>query len=102
MCTSLRMDPYMRVTAHFIDEDWKGKSLVLREKKEVRTQEEPSLRDYEVGDAFKVPAGKVSVVVNNVVNMKLCVGTLKESHEFPGSNVFLDIQCQRASQLCMH
>ena len=29
MWTSLRMESYMTVTAHFIDENWKAKSLLL-------------------------------------------------------------------------
>lgn len=103
MWTSLRMESYMTVTAHFIDGDWKAQSLVLETKQieEAHTGRNIAARLSEVADAFKIPEEKrVSVVCDNAANMALCVETLKESHEW------LEMQGVRCAghtlQLCIN
>ena len=64
------MESYMTVTAHFIDEDWKAKSLVLETKQieEAHTGTNIAVRLSEVADAFKVIAeNKVSWLIRNSV-----------------------------------
>ncbi|XP_073691495.1 E3 SUMO-protein ligase ZBED1-like [Garra rufa] len=86
MWTSLRMESYMTVTAHFIDGDWKAQSLVLETKQieEAHTGINIAARLSEVADTFRIQEQKrVAVVCDNAANMALCVETLKESHKWP-------------------
>ncbi|XP_039535814.1 E3 SUMO-protein ligase ZBED1-like [Pimephales promelas] len=84
MWTSLRMESYMTVTAHFIDGDWKAQSLVLETKQmeEAHTGINIAARLSEVADTFGIQGKIVSVVCDNAANMTLCVETLKESHKW--------------------
>ncbi|CAM4609835.1 unnamed protein product [Leuciscus chuanchicus] len=78
--SSLRMEAYMTVTAHFIDADWKMNSVVLETKQmdEAHTGENVAVRLTQVADAYHIPPEKrVSVVTDNTANMVLSVELLK-------------------------
>lgn len=95
MWTSLQMESYMTVTAHFIDGDWKAQNLVLETK-----QIEEARTGRNIGARLSEVAKRVSVVCDNEANMALCVETLKESHEW---SEMQGVRCARHTlQLCIN
>lgn len=65
--SSLRMEAYMTVTAHFIDADWKMNSVVLETKQmdEAHTGENVAARLTEVADTYNIPPEKRLSVVTD-------------------------------------
>ncbi|CAB1313122.1 unnamed protein product [Coregonus sp. 'balchen'] len=85
MWTSLRMESYMTITAHFITEAWRLQCLVLETK---QMEENPTTANIaerlgEVADAYEIPGCKrVALVHDNTANMVLCADILRQEEEW--------------------
>lgn len=103
MWSSLRMEAYMTVTAHFITEDWRLECLVLETKhmEETHTAANIAKRLSEVADATGIPGLKrVAVVHDNAASMVLCAEILEKDDEWAK---FKGVRCSgHTLQLCIN
>ncbi|XP_020315982.1 zinc finger BED domain-containing protein 1-like [Oncorhynchus kisutch] len=103
MWTSLRMESYMTVTAHFITEAWGLQCLVLETKQmeENHTAATIAQRLGEVADKYEIPGCKrVAVVHDNAANMILCADILGREEKWAGVK---GIRCAgHTLQLCIN
>uniref|UniRef100_A0A8C7R8M3 HAT C-terminal dimerisation domain-containing protein n=1 Tax=Oncorhynchus mykiss TaxID=8022 RepID=A0A8C7R8M3_ONCMY len=85
MWTSLRMESYMTISAHFITKAWRPQCLVLETK---QMEENPTTANIaerlgEVADAYEIPGCKrVALVHDNAANMVLCADILRQEAEW--------------------
>ena len=102
--TSIGMEAYMAVTAHFINADWELQAYVLetKEMEESHTGENIAHRLGEVVDSFEIPNFKrVAIVHDNASNMTLCTETLRKQPEKWGK--VQGVRCSgHTLQLCVN
>ncbi|XP_065115787.1 E3 SUMO-protein ligase ZBED1-like [Paramisgurnus dabryanus] len=101
--TSLQMEAYLTVTAHFITEDWRLENFVLATKKmeESHTAEHISQTLKEVISDWDIPGTKiVSVVHDNATNMVACTNQLAQD---PSWGNVQGVRCAgHTLQLCIN
>lgn len=101
--TSLQMEAYLTVTAHFITEAWRLENFVLATKKmeESHTAEHISQTLKEVISDWDIPGAKiVSVVHDNATNMVACTNQLAQD---PSWGTVQGVRCAgHTLQLCIN